>query len=371
MSDDNELRSGLVFIDTSSFQSKQFQFGQHILEKIEEFLEKGHIRILLPEVIDREITKHISLKLDESIAALKKIRKEHVFLRNLPNYPCSGIFSDIDKSEALNTIYKKYEKFKSYEDVEILPTNLVDSKLVFDRYFSGKPPFQNSGKKHEFPDAFALEAIRITAENRLMPVYVISNDSDMREYCDEFPDSLIYLEKIEDLVGLVNRYTEELAQPTKLAVGAFENIKTKVIEALENIFKDADYSCDDLNDSDYEITELDVQQVEIASYNVIDASTENSEIQLTVNLQIAATYSIIDYDNSPWDPEDKAYAYLDSYELTKVHHQTYQAYLFISFDSGIKANAEITEIWLDDSTLELTFKPSESHHSDQILLFGP
>ncbi|MCW8156576.1 hypothetical protein D7243_10260 [Stutzerimonas stutzeri] len=369
MNDENELKTCLVFIDTSSFQNKNFQFGQHALGKIEEFVQNGHISILLPEVVDKEILKHLSLKLDESIGALKKSRKELVFLRNLPAHPCSGLFEEIDKGEALRVLTERYEKFKSYENVEILSTETVDSSLVFERYFAGMPPFKSAGKKHEFPDAFALEAIRATAEKRAMPIYVISSDSDMQEYCAEFPKTMLHLEKIESLVGLVNKYTADLAQPTKLAASAFEILKPSIIEALEKIFEESDYSCDDLNDNDYEITELDVQNVEIATYNVMDASTDHCEIELTAKVQIAATYSIIDYDSSPWDPEDKSYIYLETYELTHIHQEPYQAYIHLSYEDGLKANAKITEIWLDDSTLDLNMKPSESSHSSQTYLF--
>lgn len=350
------LESGLVFIDTSSFESKNFQFGQHVLGRIEEFVKQSYIRVLLPDVINSEIEKHLALRLDESLGALKKVRKELVFLRNLSEHSCAGLFAEVDKDLALKCVLEKFYAFRSHDDVEMVSTEGVCSKEVFERYFSERPPFGSAGKKHEFPDAFALESIRNISKKRAMPVYVVSSDKDMEAYCKEFPENLIYLERIEELVGLVNRFAEDLAKPSELAVGAFLNIKSKVDDALKKIFEEAEYSCEDLSEIDYEVSDVDVYSVDVESYNVISADVAEAEIELTVKLEVAAVYSVTDYDNSPWDPEDKCYLYLDSYNIEKVHRETVQVYLFLTYEGGLKSNADIHEIWLDDSLIDLSFK---------------
>ena len=351
----DQLESGLVFTDTSSFESKNFQFGQHALGRIEEFVKRSYIRVLIPDIINLEIEKHLVARLDESLSILKKVRKELVFLRNISGHPCEGLFSDVDKGEAIRLIADKFDRFRSHADVEIVSTKNVCSETVFERYFSEKPPFGGGGKKHEFPDAFALEAIREVAVNRSMPVYVISSDRDMEAYCVEFPKELIYLERIEDLVGLVNKYEQDLAKPAELALSAFLNIKAETEEALVFLFETMEYSCEDLETFDYEVGSIDILSAAIESYNVIDANANDAEVELTVNLKVKAVYSVTDYDSSPWDPEDKCYLYLNTHQVEKMHLEKVQVYLYFSYEGGLKSNARFDHMLLDDSVIELSF----------------
>ncbi|HNF31768.1 MAG TPA: hypothetical protein PLU51_05095, partial [Bacteroidia bacterium] len=51
-----------------------------------------------------------------------------------------------------------------------------------------------------------------------------------------------------------------------------------------------------------------------------------------------------DYDSSPWDPEDKAYLFIVTYDFVKKHEDIYSAYVTISYTDGLKSNAEIIDI---------------------------
>lgn len=351
------LRTGLVFIDTSSYENKNFQFGQHVLGKVEEFAGKEYIRVLLPDVVDKEIRKHIALRVDESLAAVKKLSRDLSFLSTFGGVSRELTSAKKDKSSVLERAIAAYEKFKDSEEVELIKTNTVDSSLVFDRYFSGKPPFENQAKKHEFPDAFALEAIRLVAESRSMPVYVVSFDKDMEGYCREFPDRLIYLERLDDLIGLVNKYEADLAEPSRLAVKAFELLRDKVIEEIKEALKDATYNCSDLEEFEYESTDVDVLEVEIKSLNIIDSEKESSEIELTVKVGFDAGFLVTDYENSPWDPEDKCYIYIEEYEVRTCCTEEVQVYICVRYEGGLIVNAEVDEIWLEDAVIDLSYSP--------------
>ena len=54
-----ELITRLVYIDTSAYERKHFQFGLYILEKLENFASHDKVRILVTDITRREIELHI------------------------------------------------------------------------------------------------------------------------------------------------------------------------------------------------------------------------------------------------------------------------------------------------------------------------
>lgn len=354
---DEGLITGLVFIDTSSYENKNFQFGQHVLNKVEEFADSQYIRILLPDVIDMEVKSHIISRTEESLAAAKKINRDLAFLSAFGGLPSEFPSKGRDKGTVLERAIAAYEKFKATEEVELLETSAVDSSVVFERYFSSKPPFGSPGKKHEFPDAFALEIVRATAEARSMRVYVVSSDKDMERYCEEFPDRMIYLERLDDFVGLVNKYEADLAEPTRLANKAFEALKDKIIEAIGEALKEAAFSCSDLEEFEYEVADVEALDVAVESINIIDSGRNGAEIELTVKVDFFADFTVTDYDNSPWDPEDKCYIYLEEYDVSTRCAEVIQVYVCLGYENGLIVNSEIEEIWFEDAVIDLSYKP--------------
>jgi len=70
-------------------------------------------------------------------------------------------------------------------------------------------------------------------------------------------------------------------------------------------------------------------------------------------LTIKADLHYPDYERSPWDPEDKAYAFVFESISTFIFHQTVELNIEIGFNDGIKENAEIIDLQFDDSYILL------------------
>lgn len=54
-----ELQSRHIFIDTSSYEQKNYQFGQHSLGKLQELVEAEKIHLLITDVTSKEIETHL------------------------------------------------------------------------------------------------------------------------------------------------------------------------------------------------------------------------------------------------------------------------------------------------------------------------
>lgn len=353
-----ELESRLVFIDTSVYESKNYQFTEHTLGNLCDFLESKRIHLLITQITINEIKAHLLSKSQESARAIKKIQKEAMFLRNAPELPCYGIFNKVTANDIYESALRNFEDFMDRSSAEIVDISNVDATIIFDRYFNSEPPFGVLKKKSEFPDAFVLEAVSKVSDDRGHTLYLISNDGDMENYADTV-DNLIYLNKVEDFLNLVIREEKELADPVRYADSVFEKLKAELIEIAEVKISEGEFYSDEAMGFDDEIYQVDIESVCIANKNIISVSKESVEYEIDFEVVLKARYSVIDYDRSPWDPEDKRYMFVLYNDITKKHTETFLAYVNIDYMDGIKANAEIVELYFTDSAFELNEDNSE------------
>ena len=353
-----DLKTRLVFIDTSAFESKNFQFGEHALEKLEAHLEKGHLHLLITSITKNEILAHMKEKSKEAKALIKKFQKEAMFLRNVPELPCFGIFEKITSEKIFTHSKKRFEKFLDCESVDVIDLSTVDATHIFNSYFKSLPPFGGADKKSEFPDAFALEAVKNTALSRGHELYIVSADKDMKNYVGN-SENLHYLERVDDLLDLVVRTEEQLAEPAKLAENVGLNVSEDIVNGIKGIMEDSEFYSDDIDSLEDEIYEVKIGLITIKHKNIIDASRENATFEVEYTVEVEAHYSITDYDRSPWDPEDKEYVFVLHNTLVKKHIECYSCYVTVSLHEGLPSNAEVEDIEFDFTGFELSDDNSE------------
>jgi len=177
-----ELESRLVFIDTSAYESKNFQFNKHALGNLCEFLESKRLHLLITKITIDEIKAHLLLKSEESARAIKKIQKDAMFLRNTPDLACYGIFEKVKAEDIYKITLESFEDFLNKSSAEIVDIKNVDSSIVFDKYFKSEPPFGGANKKSEFPDAFVLEAVAKVSKDRGHPLYSLIQIKTIQSY---------------------------------------------------------------------------------------------------------------------------------------------------------------------------------------------
>ncbi|EOA9037561.1 PIN domain-containing protein [Vibrio harveyi] len=348
-----ELATRLVFIDTSAFEKKNFQFGQHSLGRLQELIEQEKIRLLMTDVTQKEIEGHLQKHSADSASKLKKLTKDAMFLRNTPELDCYGIFNVPAADEIFEIVNRKFRSLVALDFVELVSVAIVDPAIVFDAYFKAEPPFEKESKKHEFPDAFALEAIKKISLERCHSVYIVSADGDMTSFANK-EETFIALNSVDELIDLVVRNDEELAEPTNFADQVFDDIEDLILERAKRHLELGEFIHSTTEFWDEEIDSIEINGVSILAKNLQDVTTEHAEFEIEFEVEITAQYSVPDYDRSPWDPEDKEYVQIFYNENVVKHKESYFAYVSIDYVDGIRANAEITELDFIDTIFELS-----------------
>jgi hypothetical protein len=354
----NELESRLVFVDTSAYESKNYQFSEHALGKLCDFLESEKLHLLITQITINEIKAHMLEKSEESARAIKKIQKDAMFLRNTPELACYGVFEKVKTDDIYKIALDKFEEFLDKSSAEIVDIKGVDASIVFDKYFKSEPPFGGANKKSEFPDAFVLEAISKVSKDRGHTLYVISDDSDMEKYADTF-DNLIHLKKVDDFIDLVVRKEEELKEPVKFADTILEQLEPNLIKRAREVISSSEFYSDEANGLDDEIYQIDIESICINHKNIIAVTDEYVEYEIYFEVTLEAHYSTADYDRSPWDPEDRIYMFVLRSDIVKKHTEIFSAYVCIEYMDGIRANADIAELNFTEFAFELSEDNSE------------
>lgn len=71
-----ELITRLVYIDTSAYERKHFQFGLYILEKLQSFASDSKVHVLVTDITRKEIEAHIQKKVEGALKELENFQKK-------------------------------------------------------------------------------------------------------------------------------------------------------------------------------------------------------------------------------------------------------------------------------------------------------
>ncbi|WP_455913449.1 PIN domain-containing protein [Pseudomonas syringae] len=146
-----ELRSRLLFLDTNIYEGKNFQFLTHSLGSLKRLVDEGEVQLLITEVTKGEVVGHIRKKVKLALAEVKALKKKAMILRNVPNIPAYGIFSDASAEEVSESIIKDFETFLDSDHVEMVSIDNVKPSYVFSRFFYRKPLSLSVKKKKNLP----------------------------------------------------------------------------------------------------------------------------------------------------------------------------------------------------------------------------
>lgn len=204
-----------LYIDTSIFKRHGLKLDTQQFNTLKDTFVQGGLRLLVPEMMERELLRHYRTQARESAEALEKAHRKHpishLSLGDLP-----------PKDEVEDGCYLELERqwagFKEHFIVEALP--LVGSlEDVVDWYFQIQQPFSEQ-KKKEFPDAFILSALESYHKEHQTNIAVVSGDGDferaclVRRYIVHYPSLEKYVEAFQPELSSQDRRPEPI-DPTR------------------------------------------------------------------------------------------------------------------------------------------------------------
>ncbi|MFQ1819620.1 hypothetical protein ACK37D_15675, partial [Aeromonas veronii] len=105
--------------------------------------------------------------------------------------------------------------------------------------------------------------------------------------------------------------------------------------------------------------EFAVNQVNIIDKNIIEVSPHSATYELTIEMLVSAEYSAANYEDSPWDPEDREYVFIVTDKLHAKHKEETFVYVKLNYEDELAARATIEEIEFTDSLISLDIDSAE------------
>lgn len=331
------LETRKVFIDTQYFVKSGLHFDGLAFKSFIKYCEANELFHISTTVVVREVESKIQASVKEALSSIQTFRRKARLLASLDDEKIQGLFEEIDEED----IYKKssdvFIEFMDGCSSKIVDADTIDGEDLLSMYFEKKPPFGDGKKKSEFPDAISLLSLKSHLRDD-KKIYVISDDCDLKAYCDTDPQ-FVSFDTLDKLLDIYTTHTNIRHKQVKQYFVTNEAaIKTKITEFLED--------CDVYNSSTWEDAEVD-GGLTVTHLGAIDPSVlfiDDEESQITFDIDVEFEVIVIgpDFNNGIYDREQGRMFTFDSTSRTSTISMTCTVEMFLHYEfiSGTLENAE-------------------------------
>lgn len=340
-----------VLIDTNVFYKHTYHFASPTLEKFVDLAKTEPITVLLPDVLRREIERHIKEWAKSATGALKKLSKEHPIIQRWPVWPgfsaVKGAAADIETATMAD-----WKAFLANFKVETIGNGNVDLNEVMNWYDRKEPPFAEGKKEKEFPDAFIISAIAAYAKSKKCEIAVVSSDGDMRKACGRYSS----LHHYPDLALLTDELLEEFTKTKTPAIrSAVAANPALVIAAIGDHFLDLGFVPEE--DYDGDVSDVEVHAVQLFNLRIISLSKGACTVALDAEIEFSAH---VEYD----DPDSMVIDSSEDFSMA-LHRRagsvadTVQVAVAVSleFDDDWKTMISVDALRLGEDLIEIRGRP--------------
>ena len=317
-----------VTIDTNIFEANKFDFGtDSTMRLLVKNVQNGKIKLVLSNIVISEVEKHICRCVDKVCGKARKLRQEYLDI--LPEQYLAdigmGIYVQIPDKKTIHQSAKDvFAKFLEDCKVERLDTGSINLEEILEDSFAVRPPFENSEKKRkEFPDAFIAEEIRRRFGSDEI-VAIVSQDNGFKKACTNSKNHLFF-SSLGELFNTLSKNEEEY-------IAAFELIKNNndsIIQTIKGMIDDScvevhglSYDRDGIADGyDYDETYLEhcyLSGMKLHTIDDIDGDIITASLWIHGNVVVNCYFK--DFDNAPWDSEEKEYVWVEVRHILEKHN---------------------------------------------------
>lgn len=320
-----------VTIDTNIFEANKFDFGtDSTLSLLVKNVQNGKIKLVLSDIVIREVEKHIYRRDENVCGKARKLRKEYLDI--LPEQYLVDIGMEIyvqipNKEEVYNQANNVFYNFLEDCKVERLDIDSINLETIIEDYFSVRPPFENSEKKRkEFPDAFIAQEIKNHFGSDEI-VAIISQDKGFKKACGD-NNNYLFFNSLGELFNTLNKSEEEYAHAIEIIKSNDDHILCSIKEMIDDSCVDVrglTYDRDGVVDGyDYDETFLESYSLSGMKIHTIDDIDEDT---ITASLWIYGNMAVNcyceDIDNAAWDSEEEEYIFVELKHILEKHNMRF------------------------------------------------
>jgi hypothetical protein len=322
MAEKPSLKTENVFLDTCVFVAENYSSTAY--QTLIRLGTISAVKLKITDITLREIERQIKEKLDEATKSLNAKGGKSGVLRNFDAYnELMEKFAAHNVDALASELWRRVNEQLTEANVEIINASGIPAGPVFDAYFAQLPPFAPGQKSKEFPDAFAIAALKGWCDENGEDLHVITTDATFKAAC-KAADGLYPLESLAAFVDLALREDEYVELAVEHLKENLEPIRRAVKTAIEDQYA---YLTDEDGDGEITVDEMDSLDIE----DVVKSDGNKMVLKCLANVSITADVTYDDPDMTYWDSEDKV-AHVAGHIREQLHH-------------NIDVDAEVTIEW--------------------------
>ena len=340
-----------ISIDTSIFDGHYRKLESGLLKRLQQFKD-SNIKVVLSDVIVKELSAHLIKDAEESQSTFKKALKAVSVSWAIQDEKVNETISSIfEENTAITIAQNRLDKFIDDIGAVIVDAeNYVSIAEVLERYFTHKPPFANKeSKKHEFPDALAVLSLESWALQNNTKILAVSKDGDWKSYCVN-SDRIIYIDDLATSLSFFQREAAEYnSQQLLIQYKASDalGIETEVFSAVSNQSWKIEFTpeADSYFNFDVDLVEEKLVRLEFLNnpespeFEAVDYGDDHLVIRMFFNAEFEL-YSTFTFEK--WDGIDKEYMPMGSSTIQSQEEITLE--VLVTFEGDLLRNPEILEI---------------------------
>ncbi|MBW2334222.1 MAG: DUF4935 domain-containing protein [Deltaproteobacteria bacterium] len=322
----------------------QFPFGLPRLQPLMDRLDAGDIRVVISEVIAREICEHVSANVIKAKKAHAKFRRDATITRIINDPDIPVLITEVDWEAVRKATLAAVNLFFMAHGVEVIPIHGEDAAGVFADYFACRAPFGEDKKKSEFPDSFAMKALLRYAESEKCKIAVVSEDGDWKKACADHAE-LVHCPSLEQLVDYSQTAKVELhSEIRELLDSHSAELELAVLES----FRDRGFYWDSDEGYDAEVEETYDENVESWPRSVIATEDGWADIAGDARIHFRATAIYPDPDSCFRDPDTKELVHFGNVHAKLVSTITVQVRVWVNIESLKQNEIKFKELIVED-----------------------
>ncbi|QOW18462.1 DUF4935 domain-containing protein [Lysobacter ciconiae] len=362
------VRSGditAVCVDTNIYEAQQFAFHKGILGEMKSLPVAG-IRVLLPDIIDREVSGHMANKLPEAVSVLRKAMRAASNLGVISDI-AEGALGIADTDHAKHASERLDQHKKVVAATQLRVSDFVNLASVLDDYFEVRAPFEPK-KRNEFADALVLNSLEAWAMQETTQVVVISDDAGWKMFCEN--SKVVHAgPSLTDLLVAVQASEPSLLRRAVASISgdALEGICASLSDSIRGMSVHAEASSH--HHAETEVVNADVLDIQVDELTSDDLDlVRNDDGEFVVRWMISALVNFeVNVEISVFDSIDRDYVVLGTETVLHEEEMHLDALLTFLYDSGDREapvefdDMEVTRkrIEIDLGEVELNFDPEE------------
>ena len=232
-----------ISIDTSIFVKYRLLLDQGMLGQLYQF-RGAPDTFILSDIVVREVLAKLTEAAGKSKSDITSALQEGVRTLGLKKHNVHSFMIDnIPTEDDFEIAQLRMGEFLESSSTTIVETSTEVGilKNIIDAYFSNSPPFGNSKKKNEFPDAIALHSIEAWAKKSNKRIICVSADNDWVKYAEtskylfvtpDLSEALSYFQPKNDATDVVENLKKmlPLGTPVQLYSEIEERLRTRLSE---------------------------------------------------------------------------------------------------------------------------------------------